>query len=135
MTTSAFSPASAILTRKRPASLQKKRILDIWFILALLMASRTASWFNSTPITFPAFLLAIIPIVPIPQYASTTVSFPVSPASSRALYTISPSGPDLPDRTNGKKYGSYSRTAYPQYILFHTAHAPFPPVPCWFPVH
>ena len=47
--------------------LDKDGMLRIWFALALLRASRTASAFNSTPMTLPALSLAIMPIVPVPQ--------------------------------------------------------------------
>ena len=48
-------------------------------------ASRTASRFSSTPITSFASPAAAMPMVPIPQYASITVSFPVSPAARSAV--------------------------------------------------
>ena len=68
----------------------EKRAFVILFSFALILASRTASGFNSTPMTFFARFAATSPIVPIPQYASITVSFRPSPAYSIAvLYRIS----------------------------------------------
>ena len=72
-------------TMNSPASAQTKRMFFMLFSLALAMASRTASRLTSTPSTCPAVLAAIMPIVPMPQYASMTVSRPVSPANSIAL--------------------------------------------------
>lgn len=74
MTTSAFA-FFAYSTRKCPASALTNVTFFILLIEAFILASDTASELSSTPITLPAFFEATIPIVPIPQYASITVSF------------------------------------------------------------
>jgi len=80
ITTSAFL-FRAYSTRKSPASPSKNLIFFILLICALTCASSTAFGLSSMPITFPAYFAAVIPIVPIPQYASTTVSFLFIPAA------------------------------------------------------
>ena len=54
------------------------------------LASFIASLFNSIPITLLALSLATIPIVPVPQYKSKTVSsFFISAYSIALLYNFS----------------------------------------------
>lgn len=74
ITTSAFA-FFAYSTRKSPASALTNVTFFILLIEAFILASDTASELSSTPITLPAFFEVTIPIVPIPQYASITVSF------------------------------------------------------------
>ena len=89
MTTSAFA-FFAYSTRKSPASALTNVTFFILLIEAFILASDTASELSSTPITLPAFFEATIPIVPIPQYASITVSFfDISASWIAFLYSFS----------------------------------------------
>ena len=63
----------------------KNSAFSILFNLALILASSIASLIVSIPYVFFTFLEANIPIVPIPQYRSNIVSFPVKFAYSIAL--------------------------------------------------
>ena len=58
---------------------------SILLFLAFIFASSTACFTISTPYTFFAFCAKNSDIVPVPQYKSNTVSFPVRAAYSTAL--------------------------------------------------
>ena len=63
----------------------KNSLFSKLFIFAFSFASSIACSTVSIPYNFLTFLEAKIPIVPIPQYKSYTVSLPVNPSYSTAL--------------------------------------------------
>ena len=88
--TSGRSPLAAKSAATADASPQKNSTFSTLLRFALAFASSMASGTISAPMTRPACRAITCVMVPAPQYRSSTVSVPVSPANSTALaYSLS----------------------------------------------